>query len=130
MHLACLAVSLRPPASQVRLRGRSPAHCATQPHRKSLGLQVSYAIGVAQPLSVFVDTYGTGTIPDKEILAKILEKFDFRPGATLVPGASTFPLPSSVRIDTTQRPKAPTDATSGLPPYHFLQWCEFFHTKT
>ena len=43
-------------------------------------LQVSYAIGVAQPLSVFVDTYGTGTIPDKEILAKILEKFDFRPG--------------------------------------------------
>ena len=42
--------------------------------------QVSYAIGVAQPLSVFVDTYGTGTIPDKEILAKILEKFDFRPG--------------------------------------------------
>jgi S-adenosylmethionine synthetase len=27
-----------------------------------------------------VDTYGTGTIPDKEILAKILEKFDFRPG--------------------------------------------------
>ena len=44
-------------------------------------LQVSYAIGVAQPLSVFVDTYGTGTIPDKEILAKILEKFDFRPGS-------------------------------------------------
>ena len=42
--------------------------------------QVSYAIGVAQPLSVFVDTYGTGSIPDKEILAKILEKFDFRPG--------------------------------------------------
>jgi S-adenosylmethionine synthetase len=43
-------------------------------------VQVSYAIGVAQPLSVFVDTYGTGTIPDKEILAKILDKFDFRPG--------------------------------------------------
>ena len=43
--------------------------------------QVSYAIGVAQPLSVHVDTYGTGTIPDKEILAKVLEKFDFRPGA-------------------------------------------------
>ena len=43
--------------------------------------QVSYAIGVAQPLSVHVDTYGTGTIPDKEILAKVLDKFDFRPGA-------------------------------------------------
>ena len=43
-------------------------------------VQVSYAIGVAEPLSVHVDTYGTGTIPDREILAKVLEKFDFRPG--------------------------------------------------
>ena len=32
---------------------------------------------------MFVDTYGTGSIPDKEILAKILEKFDFRPGEKL-----------------------------------------------
>jgi S-adenosylmethionine synthetase len=44
------------------------------------GLQVSYAIGVAQPLSVHVDTYETGKIPDKEILKKVLDKFDFRPG--------------------------------------------------
>lgn len=43
-------------------------------------VQVSYAIGVAQPLSVHVDTYGTGNIPDKEILAKVLKAFDFRPG--------------------------------------------------
>ena len=43
-------------------------------------MQVSYAIGVAQPLSVHVDTYGTGKIPDKEILAKVLKAFDFRPG--------------------------------------------------
>jgi S-adenosylmethionine synthetase len=41
---------------------------------------VSYAIGVAQPLSVHVDTYETGKIPDKEILKKVLDKFDFRPG--------------------------------------------------
>jgi S-adenosylmethionine synthetase len=43
-------------------------------------VQVSYAIGVAQPLSVHVDTYETGKIPDKEILKKVLDKFDFRPG--------------------------------------------------
>ncbi len=43
--------------------------------------QVSYAIGVAQPLSVHVDTYGTGTIGDKEILEAVLKNFDFRPGA-------------------------------------------------
>lgn len=43
-------------------------------------VQVSYAIGVPEPLSVFVDSYGTGTIPDREILALVLAKFDFRPG--------------------------------------------------
>ncbi|KAJ6434631.1 hypothetical protein OIU84_018193 [Salix udensis] len=43
-------------------------------------VQVSYAIGVPEPLSVFVDTYGTGKIPDKEILNIVKEKFDFRPG--------------------------------------------------
>ncbi|RYR53391.1 hypothetical protein Ahy_A06g028462 [Arachis hypogaea] len=43
-------------------------------------VQVSYAIGVPEPLSVFVDTYKTGKIPDKDILALIKENFDFRPG--------------------------------------------------
>nr|TKR91811.1 S-adenosylmethionine synthetase [Populus alba] len=43
-------------------------------------VQVSYAIGVPEPLSVLVDTYGTGKIPDKEILSIVKENFDFRPG--------------------------------------------------
>ncbi|KAG4982138.1 hypothetical protein AAZX31_10G051800 [Glycine max] len=43
-------------------------------------VQVSYAIGVPDPLSVFVDTYKTGKIPDSDILALIKENFDFRPG--------------------------------------------------
>ncbi|CAM6005872.1 unnamed protein product [Sphagnum balticum] len=43
-------------------------------------VQVSYAIGVPEPLSVFVDTYGTGKILDAEILKIIKETFDFRPG--------------------------------------------------
>ncbi|KAL4355050.1 hypothetical protein GQ457_06G025800 [Hibiscus cannabinus] len=43
-------------------------------------VQVSYAIGVPEPLSVFVDTYKTGKIPDKDILQLIKENFDFRPG--------------------------------------------------
>lgn len=43
-------------------------------------VQISYAIGVAQPLSVHVDTYGTGSKPDKAILAAVLKAFDFRPG--------------------------------------------------
>lgn len=47
-------------------------------------VQISYAIGVAQPLSVYVDTYGTGSIPDKQILAAVLKAFDFRPGMSLL----------------------------------------------
>jgi S-adenosylmethionine synthetase len=43
-------------------------------------VQISYAIGVAKPLSVFVDTYGTGKRSDGEILAIINNNFDLRPG--------------------------------------------------
>ena len=40
--------------------------------------QVSYSIAVAEPLSVHVDTYGSGVIPDADILKKIKAAFDFR----------------------------------------------------
>jgi len=43
-------------------------------------VQVSYAIGVAKPLSVYIDTYGTGKKTDAEILDIILKNFDLRPG--------------------------------------------------
>jgi len=43
-------------------------------------VQVSYAIGVAKPLSVFVDTYGTGKKSDEEILKIVHQNFDLRPG--------------------------------------------------
>jgi len=43
-------------------------------------VQVSYSIGVAEPLSIFVDTYGTGSKPDGDILAIIKKNFDLRPG--------------------------------------------------
>ena len=46
-------------------------------------VQVSYAIGIARPVSIFVDTYGTGIYPDSEIAAKIGELFDLRPAAII-----------------------------------------------
>ena len=46
-------------------------------------MQLAYAIGVARPVSVFVDSYGTGKLPD-ERLAQIVEKhFDLRPAAII-----------------------------------------------
>jgi S-adenosylmethionine synthetase len=46
-------------------------------------LQVSYAIGVAQPTSLAVETFGTGAIPDAEIEALIRRHFDMRPAAII-----------------------------------------------
>ena len=43
-------------------------------------IQISYAIGRPEPLSIFVDTFGTGTIPDSQIKQKVIDNFDFRPG--------------------------------------------------
>jgi S-adenosylmethionine synthetase len=43
-------------------------------------VQLSYAIGVAEPLSIYVDTYGTGTKSNAELLAIIKKNFDLRPG--------------------------------------------------
>ncbi len=40
---------------------------------------IAYAIGVAEPVSVFVETYGTGKISNKEIVGKIRDHFDLRP---------------------------------------------------
>ena len=48
-----------------------------------LELQVSYAIGVAEPLSLAIETFGTGRIPDETILELIEKHFDFRPAAMI-----------------------------------------------
>lgn len=42
-------------------------------------IQVAYAIGVAQPVSILVDTFGTGKIADEKIIELIKQNFDFRP---------------------------------------------------
>ncbi|MCK9525919.1 MAG: methionine adenosyltransferase [Limnochordia bacterium] len=50
---------------------------------KRVEVQVAYAIGVAKPLSLFVDTFGTGVIPDGEIEELIRKNFDLRPQAII-----------------------------------------------
>lgn len=43
-------------------------------------MQLSYAIGVAEPLSLFVETYGTSDKTSDELVQIILNNFDLRPG--------------------------------------------------
>ena len=42
-------------------------------------IQLSYAIGVAEPISIYINTYGTNTISEEEIVKKIKSKFDLTP---------------------------------------------------
>ena len=42
-------------------------------------IQLAYAIGVAQPVSIFVDTFGTGKLPDEQLANALDNVFDFRP---------------------------------------------------
>ena len=46
-------------------------------------VQLAYAIGVAHPVSVYVNTFGTNTIPEEEISKKILDKFDLTPNGII-----------------------------------------------
>ncbi len=48
-----------------------------------LELQLSYCIGVAKPLSLMVDTFGTGRLEDEKIIALIWDHFDLRPGVII-----------------------------------------------
>ena len=46
-------------------------------------IQLAYAIGVVEPVSILVDTFGTGAVPDERIGAALGEVFDFRPGSII-----------------------------------------------
>ena len=46
-------------------------------------IQLSYAIGVAQPTSVMVDTFGTGKLSDEKITEIVRENFDLRPAGII-----------------------------------------------
>lgn len=42
-------------------------------------LQISYGIGLAEPISIYINTFGTNKIPEEEIKEKIEDKFDLTP---------------------------------------------------
>ena len=48
-------------------------------YAKKCEIQIAYSIGVAKPVSIYVNTYGTNTIPEEEIVEKINNTFDLTP---------------------------------------------------
>ena len=50
---------------------------------KRCEIQLAYAIGVVEPVSVHVHTFGTGQVPDEQLSKAVADVFDFRPGAII-----------------------------------------------
>ena len=48
-------------------------------YAKKCEIELSYAIGIKEPISIYVETYNTNTIPVEEIIEKIKNKFDLTP---------------------------------------------------
>jgi S-adenosylmethionine synthetase len=46
-------------------------------------IQVAYAIGVAEPVSILIDTFDTGVVPDQKLASALRELFDFRPAGII-----------------------------------------------
>ena len=46
-------------------------------------IELSYAIGVAEPMSYLIETFGTGTLPDDKLIVVLKQAFDLRPGAII-----------------------------------------------
>lgn len=76
-------------------------------------VQLSYAIGVAQPLSIYVDTYGTGKKSDVEIVEIIKNNWDLRPG---VMGQTSFYIYTVLALISPSYSSRVELATSSVPP--------------
>ncbi|MGB5944560.1 methionine adenosyltransferase domain-containing protein, partial [Paenisporosarcina sp.] len=46
-------------------------------------VQLAYAIGVAQPVSIAIDTFGTGTVEESKLVEVVRESFDLRPAGII-----------------------------------------------
>jgi S-adenosylmethionine synthetase len=50
---------------------------------KKVEVQLAYAIGVAQPVSISINTFGTSSVPEEELIAAVRENFDLRPAGII-----------------------------------------------
>jgi len=77
------AFSGKDPSKVDRSASYAARHCAKNVVAAGLAseceIQVAYAIGIADPLAIYVDTKGTGKIPDSKLEKLIMDLFDFRP---------------------------------------------------
>ena len=84
-------------------------------------LQIAYAIGVARPVSVYVDTFGTGRLSDGEIADVIVKEFDLRPYSIIETLGLRRPVYAATaaygHFGSPQFPWEKTDRAAGLKKY-------------
>ncbi len=91
-------------------------------------LQVSYTIGVVWPLSLAVETFGTGRIPDDKIVELIEQRFDMCPAAVIRDLDLRRPIYRATVVcghfgrDDTDAPQERTDKTQTLRQVAGLAW--------
>ncbi len=86
-------------------------------------IQLAYAIGVAEPVSVHVHTFGTGQVPDDELSEAVGKVFDFRPKAIIDELGLRNPIytPTAAYGHFGREPTVATPAAGG-PPVQFFPW--------
>ncbi|MGH7931973.1 MAG: methionine adenosyltransferase [Candidatus Binataceae bacterium] len=83
-------------------------------------IQVAYAIGVAEPVSILVDTFDTGVVPDHKLSATLRELFDFRPAAII----KTFNLKRPIYQATAAYGHFGREPRNGLFPWERVDMAE------
>lgn len=87
-------------------------------------IQLAYAIGVVEPVSVHVDTFGTGEVPDAELADAVREVFDFRPGAIIETLGLRNPIytPTAAYGHFGRTPETRVPDAGGTDPVTFFPW--------
>jgi S-adenosylmethionine synthetase len=87
-------------------------------------IQLAYAIGVIEPVSVNVQTFGTGQVPDIELAEAVREVFDFRPKAIIDKLGLRNPIytPTAAYGHFGRTPETRLPDTGGSQPVTFFPW--------
>lgn len=87
-------------------------------------IQLAYAIGVVEPVSVYVDTFGTGEVPDVELADAVREVFDFRPAAIIERLGLRNPIytPTAAYGHFGRTPESKVPDAGGEKPVMFFPW--------
>ncbi len=87
-------------------------------------IQLAYAIGVVEPVSVLVQSFGTGSVPDTKLSEAVRDVFDFRPGVIIETLGLRNPIftPTAAYGHFGRTPEMRVPDAGGEEPVRFFPW--------